>query len=1167
MYIAYNGQTIPLDVFFLDTQQTIFNRITWIINTLPEYVYIPEQILDNIYESKEIVEPTDLWSIVLKKPNLLQLIEQLENKFSPDTIIKLWGAYYPKELNLIMDPVFNERYKDVLFEVKTINKEQFIRNLNKKRKQFKIDQNTILTNIRNFIKIKEYPFVVSDVSNLSIRITFKSSKHTLYSIFDNLHVSQKIPIIMYNNFYKILKHYTPPLNWNSSDEYIIGKVVIDPLKNEYTDIIIKVLSDNTYFVELKTHETYDTDTILTQFLEYIPDLEIVEKEESDVGSSFAFNTVVDNNVFADILLTTSYISQFVSINDNIKHVYSNESRDIYYANPYDSNISLRATMTRKVAHTDSVFPINTIYINIKIARATDNRTIKNFKLFLSRVITLYLDNYTIVSDFYKLYEIKEVETEIPRKSRRGRKPSGRKTAVQKTLFPKDKIPEIFVSKNPKENYTRKCQKKNQPIIIPENEVEDEKMPVMMFPKQSDSAISTPQYYICSDNVYKYPGLIQFNNALGVAPCCFKTDQRNKPIYKKYFLGEQIPEEKQQQNVYFTRTDKIVTRNNFGYFPKSGNIVNNIGVLFEKINILKKEIIRQGIDKSPNSFLDCVLTALKYRAIEGLSGVEREQFLQNERRNLIKNGIAVLAMQEMYGESISNIEQYIKDTTEYLDPEKVIRLVEHTYNCNILLFTKTDTYPLGELILPRHINGYCRFIRDDTKPSIFVFCHQGSETDLLAYPHCELIIQLNSQDITTLKKDPDKIMYFASSWKYENGLNPIYNYCWKIYDRLASYYYKQIPVFPIPNDLILLLNIRRQYIDDNGKVRLLELGYSGLNIVVETSPLPPFNRPLLTSNKPTAMPRNIILEFMRYHNLEYPEEYTVEDVSQYLEGRYLDVFSIKLYVESDKQMFYPNISSIHTEYITNSKLSRYLTNWILYLFSTYINTNNIQDIDKNSISRFVNQYILVNENFKYDVNKVGDTFNVADASGILAGGRIVCTSHELLKRMVYQLRLLIERDRENVSTFYKKKNMDTYYVSEYDFTTYNNEYIIYYDYTMPIKLPELLEEKTDSYALQTYPPNNNLPYFFKHPLITDNTVVLAQNTRTSEQALSGAIRWQDNGYNDTENEVTIRENIPYYLYVLAKNGNSNVFQVGRGDVYDNLSISVTSRTNYFPIMNL
>jgi hypothetical protein len=716
-------------------------------------VHIPVDNLREIEDSKEIIEPIDLWDMAIKSNNLFNLLGQLENKFSPELIIKIWGVYHPNELNLIMVPEFTEKYQDVLFEVKTLDKKQYIENLKTRRTNFKIKQNDILTNIRNIVKIKEYPSVVSDIANSSIRVSFKSSKTTLFGIFDNLHVSSKIPVIIYNNFYKILKHYTPPLNWDSSDEYIMGKVLIDSTKNEYTDIIIKKISDTTYFVELKSHESYDVNTIITDFIEYIPNVDIIDKQESNVGSSFAFNTLVDNNVFADILLTTNYILQFISINDNIIHVPPRGNRDLYYVNPYDSNITLRAMMTRKVASADSIFPINTIYTNIKILRATDNSVIDQFKSFLSRIITIYIDNYTIVSDFYKLYNIKEVEISKSRGRGRGRKPMKNKSTIRKTLFPKDRIPEIFISQNENENYSRKCQKKNQPLIIPEEDVGDEKLQVMMFPKQSDSTISQSQYYVCKHTTYKYPGLINFNNSIGVAPCCFRTDQRNKPIYKRYFFDEEVKEEKVQQALYFTRTDKIVTFQNFGYFPKSGNIVNHIGELFDKININKQEIVRQGVDKSPNSFLDCVLTALKSNVIDGVDGADREQILVNERRSLIDNGNAVIAMQEMYGESISNIENYINNTTEYLEPEKVIRLVEHKYNCNILLFMKNKQYPLGELIVPRHINGYCRFVRDDSKPSIFVFCHQGSETDLLTYPHCELIIQLDEKDVELLKKTP------------------------------------------------------------------------------------------------------------------------------------------------------------------------------------------------------------------------------------------------------------------------------------------------------------------------------------------------------------------------------------------------------------------------------
>lgn len=1159
MYILYKNNPIKVPTFFLDNSLSLFNRIANMLNTLPEFLYIPNKERLTNEETKETFIPLDLWSVARKNKNIMDIINMLGEQFEIETIITLWAMYHKTEFNLIlMNSEFVEKYSDIIYTINNIDRAKYFENLQEKHQKFKKEQEDITTMFKNLTNTETTPVSEFDKEHITKRVAFTSSKNTLYSIFDNLRTSAKIPLITYNNYYKILKHYTPPLNWKSSDEQIICKLLIE--EKTYNDIIITQGDGNTYHLELMTSIFYNIDDIITNVLDSIPNINVIDTTFTNVGGFFSYDGIIDNNIFADILLTTNYIPKFITVNDNIKHVGEFGNRHLYFKNPYSESkgIDIKAMITRKVASMNDILPVNTVYTNIKILKGLDNETIAMFRTLFGKLITLYNERYNEIKAFYSAYNI--VKDSVV--SKRGRKRSMKQKVGTAKKFPKDIVPEIFKAED--ENYTRICQKSKQPTIIEYDEVEDEKLQVMQFPKESDSHISQPRYYICTNPDYPYPGLTKFGNALGVAPCCYKDDQRQKYIYRTYF--EEIEIERRQTVSYFKKTNKIIEYGNFGYFPDRDRIINNIGLIFEKFDTPQRVILRQGVNHYPNSFLDCVLTALKHPSISDTTGQERQDLLKVQRRNLTNRVSASVAMQEMYGESLLNIEEYIQRVDEYLDPEKVIRLVERVYDCNILLFVKNDMYPTGELIVPRHISGYCRFVRDDSKPSVFIFNHLGSETDKLSYPHCELIIQTTLEMSEELKKNVHFASQMDSTWGYKDGANPIYNFCWKLYDKLATYYYKQVLVVPTPLDLVSILNIQEQYVDENGKVRLLLVSFSGYDIVLETSPLPPFDMPLMTIHKPKPTERRIIVQFMEQHRIRSPVEYVIPDLdgiahSQYIKGWYYDLFTIKIYIESENQFFLPQGESFQMEYNNNSKISRYITNWSMYLFSKFINSENIQEIDKSVVQQFANTFFTINTGYKYDPSKVGDSFNIEDASGILEGGRIVCTSEELLKRVIYQLRILIERDRSSIANYQSRTSMDSYYISENDFTTYNNEIVIYYSQTTsPITLSKLLTTQTE-YRLNTYPPNITTPYFFDI-----GQIVLAQNSNTVDKALSTSIVWNERGYNAHDEDIIIREDVPFYLYLQNKAGKKQVYQVGEGIVENNTSILATSDT-FVSLMSL
>lgn len=1123
MYIVRNDTRMDIVVYFLDTAASIADRIAWALNSLPRFVHIEDITREN-------VQYVDLWDTVAKNNDLLAIVNNLETVFDRNDIIFLWAMYHRQDEQQLLMVGADEQ---VRYRINSTNPGDYIRTLKAERSVFKNAQESIRTQMSFFEKKQSAHLTDLDTTTSVRNLFFNCTKTSLYSIFDNLHVSSKIPLITYNNYYKVLKNFTPPRNWNSSSDFIICKIVRE--KDEYDNIKISHAGGgDVFYVEFTVDAQSNPST-------YFPDLfgdelnvAYIEEKTSHVGATFSTNVPIDDDIFADFILTTDKLDKFITANDNRK----NAARSVLFTNAYVIDKSfVEATISHNIATVNDVYPPDTQYTLVRITNASNNDIINVFRVFFGKLMTLYNDKAPGIRDFYSRYMPPPSPQPVLQ------------TAVGKKRFLKDAFPEIYKPVNKKsKKYSVMCQKQKQPVVVTEGIRPTD----MMFPKNAD--IVEPQYYRCNNPLYPFPGLIKFDNRFGVAPCCFKVDQKDKAIYVNYFNpGGAQRQRKSTTSLYFKKTDKIIQLNEYGYFPDSGFIVNNIGPMFQVENIRNNVIIRMGVDNYPNSFLDCVLTALRSPVILDMTGEQRQNAVRNERASLLSRDVhPAVVMQEMYGESQTNIVNYIANVDEYLDPERVIRLVEHVYKCNILLFVKNDKYPDGHLIVPRHANGYCKHRRDDARPSIFIFNHTGTATEKSKYPHCELIIQRSRQD---MQEDSRMAQHIDYVWTYNGGLDPIYNFCWSVYDRLSTFYYKDRKVVDTPTDLITATNIRDQHIDSYGKVRLLGVVFQGTYMVIETSPIAPLNLPLMEVPIPSLIRIEVIDVFVDVEGEEKVDVHYIGTYPQYKRRWHEDYFSVTLYIDSDNQFMYPrNTQFYDIEYINNSKIARYLTNWMMYMFSGFIKGKG--EVNKTLIIEFVNAYFEVDGGFKYDADRVSEMFIEEEAAGILRGGKIVCTTLDLNKRLVYQLCLMYRRYRTRITNFSDKLSMDSYYMSVNDFTRYVNEIIIYQNPNAPVNIRDVLKTHSGSHRLHyDIAPHAN-PYFFRNKHIHNGSVVLAQNTDDLDEAVVIGAEWADSGYNRMNEDVMIREKIPFHMYTLSSSGEVKEYQVGQGPVPSNAAVLAT-----------
>jgi hypothetical protein len=1056
MEFLYENERKYIETFFLDTQTTKQNRIVWMIKSLPEFVRIVET-------EGEISQVVNLWN----SETLSQFASDPvgfvyhanELGFKPIVAITLWASINLSDGH-ILDQYEIKDLEAYGLDWNTIRHHIDSSDITRKRNRFSLEQDKILKLFKNLQQIPSTNKITGFVEEYSTRkISFNDL--SLVSIFNRLRTTDTIPIVTYNNYFKIQNNHIPLLNIVSDENSVMLKMI---LGTNYINIVIRYFEADVYTIEMATNPSkYNVDTILDEVLDSIGSKR-EESSKSSIGGYFLYEGIIDMNVFSHLILTSINMDSLICVNDNIKHVGKDGSRNVFFRNPYETEYPsvVNSILSREIAKGgDSIpFKINTQFTRINVVKGVDVLAVNTYRTFFDKLMSVYQlksEGIAELYDYLGAVETKEKKVVV----------------VEKKIYMKDIDPVVFSG-----NYARACQPKNRiPTIISYDEIkkaEEEKFQVMEFPKNSDATPDTPvRYYICKDPNYKYPGLVKTNNSLGYAPCCFLEDQQDTGKYRNYYDGAEKEDEKEEKKEqYLKRTDKIVTSGEFGYLPQ-GEVRNMLPDAF-----------RMGTTRTGDSFL---------QAIEMALGTSR-----SNGRSFLLTVPLTTGMQEMYGRSENAIREYI-ESSEYLDPLKLIRIAEATYKCNILVFDKNN------ILIPDYIHGYYQLQRNDILPSVYLYRNRGAETDRLRYPHYELLI-------------PDKDIRV---WNNEM----VNSKCWRIYDKLTQFYVDGLPVprfQPIPID-----NIVGQGIDKSGKTRLLVVDYKGVRINLYTSPLPPLPVSLVDMSTIQQSDRQKSILFLRENGAQ-----SISEIRNLNIQATLNNILVTIYTVTEMNSFQDNFSK-------NSKIARYVSNWTTYLFSKYVEERKPEVIDKKLISEFVATTFVVVPEFEY--SEIGDEFTDNIPAGISRNGKLVCNTDEMLKRLIYQLRLLLERKKSVVLDFYKKKLLENYFVDISDFTKRYDEVVLYHN-ALESKTKLQDKMKVSEYILRTYPEETlSEPYFIR----TNSRVFLTLNKNDLREALGVNVKWNRDGYVDASAPAELVS--PFKLYTMG-----GVYQVegegGRESVF-------------------
>ena len=1109
-----------------DTEKTILNRIAVFLETLPEYLYF-ENIenknklysLSNSRKKKEI-EVSDILSFVRKnttKKDFLSFISSFIKNFpnynieeNKKTILYLWLIFNKAFENMVNINLQSLTIlAETLIENKYINSEEELtvfwnQRRDNMKKSIELEIEKLKGIVNKFDSFYQYLSEIEaristevKIERLNIDYILNIDNLTLLEVFNLLVLNRNIPYLNCEDYHKILKDFEPKESWLKSEKNTLSIYYNDKTedvnKNDYK--YASIISDKNknlilnfikFFGRNYINNFYENIFLNSIDKKEIKEIKVVEKKEKQVLGIFYYpQDRLNSYVFSDLVLNDKVFSSFISIDESVKATKrkKEEGKSWLYIHFYSEGIGeVKASIVEKVVdrnniefknEDDEVFPQGSPYIEVK-PRSENFESIEKFRIVFSKLLSIYNEKYNEIVEEYRKF--------IPKfgivKVKESKKLKNR---------PEKIAPEIF-----DKNYSRSCAETRIPTIITMEDYNklNYKPDIMKFPR--DEQTNEPkyysdgkkqQYYVCLNPEYPYPGVQK--NKLGnsemypYVPCCFKVNQKDKNNYLEYFQNIVTNKEKKQQDLIIT--DKIIGIDKFGYLSEK------VSKLFQVVDRnIDYQYIRLGVSRNKSSFLSSVMTSLyKETKLLDVEISKREEFVENFRKELAKQYI--LAKQSNYDIDNNQLKYNISDKNYYLDPRRFIQFLERSLNCNIIVFNK------DEMILPYYSQGFYRNNNPDN-PYVFIYEHWGSESDHAKYPQCEVIIKWN------IKRSNDTQYSFSKD-------DPVVITFDKIKRMLLNSYDLNKPSLNVP---IPDFDIISQMIDEFGKCRVINLKFKGKKLSLFVEPRMPL--PVKNENKFYKSNYEIVKEFIKEWNAEISFQNSFEISGMIknfiftipiIEDNNLNLIEYKI-DKNDKNLYVNSEEKSELEIFNkNKKYANYITEYLFWIFSNYLKKENINTITDKILSDFAKKYTLIKEQ-KYENIPMVFSFD----NEMFENGKLIIQSEELLKRLMYVLKLTTIRDINMLMRYNENVNVRNYFSDISDFVKYENQIIIFGSENVESWIKER------NFNLRYYDeilPENKYPYFFKNSMVNDK-LYLVQNCYDLDSAINIGIVWKKKGYN-------------------------------------------------------
>ena len=1183
------NKKINFKIFLTDTKQTFINRIAFSlnnqfqINTLPEYIYIP-----NFGFDKEILEIDDLITISKNYNDINSFTLFYRNtakwNIKPVELFKIWvnnlsdlksidPEYYSFVLKYVNDNVLklNESEFNELLQ----NIPNFQEEINDKIKltMKSILEEEIKPEIK-FEKIDGLNFTPFNENKRKISITLSNNFSSLFDFFDISQLNEYVPYICVkqNDNGKIIEYTKISKKFNYFPE------MIDDLTNEYQEELLSNIVCYMYNLkEIKKEKSiklyspieilHKKDTFkmeLTVFTDqlnldsiknrikniFTQEVYFSSEENLYIGGLFYLPDIYfDKYILADLCMSDSLFEKFLKIDESLRAYRKKSSVYVYFTDPRYPTDYLTASISQKFMEKSDLkyinpenrndFKIGKSYVRIKISKAKSLNHIYRFQKIISKLFVKYKEQVEEITDIYREFipnfgEIPKIEIK------------------QSKIKLKDIVPEQFIS-----NYTRLCSKPPE-IIFPENRDQYLKQfpdrQTIIFPNTSEEG---KQYeYICTDDIYKFPGVKKNNlenkDKFKYLPCCYPKDQKNRTNYKDYYENIQISKDDQVKNERIILTNKFLNSDNFGILPE---YLNNMFISIQP----NFDFYRKGVTRTKNSFIECITEIFDPEYKQFSRDDDRiPNFLEKVRQDLVEFQSVAITRQEEYDRSIDQIKQHILDMDRYFDPKKYYRLLEEKYNCNIYLFNET------EMIIPYHLQNYLRY-HNRYPNSVFIFEHYGSESDNATFPQCEIISGINP-------KIGGNTQFYTLP--YSNHISLSVEKIFIKYNQ--SYLYNRLSTrIKLPENL----NITGQSIDGYGKTRVIYLNYiyqtQTYQISLYTTPLPPLG---IKEQEVHILPVEIkiALELFKSLNIPIQHQTVIKDKCIEISGFYNNILYICPVIPSsplndiirseNKQIIFKQQSQLKM-FNEKYKHAKHLSQLFLYTFSVYLqelneNARKSEKFGNEIFKNFVDTYIDKIKDWQYTkFNKLISQNNHAyNNNRLIVGGK---NPDETLNRLIYFLHVNLERNRDLVLNYYTKDYIYNYYDDITDFVKREDEIIIPGENA----LKQWYDEKNikNRMYLQLQ-PEINIPYFIKssNQDILENKVYLCNNDNNLQDCMNREYYWNKMKYNPHDISKTKNQNVQ--LDILRYKNMNNISRLNQGK-YKVLGYLKNNKVKYTTLLNL
>jgi hypothetical protein len=505
---------------------------------------------------------------------------------------------------------------------------------------------------------------------------------------------------------------------------------------------------------------------------------------------------------------------------------------------------------------------------------------------------------------------------------------------------------------------------------------------------------------------------------------------------------------------------------------------------------------------------------EYLKLEYSNDQEFDDQVYANRKEFSKDSIAVLSRQSMYDYTIEHVIEKISDTQSYFDPKFYLQLLESFFKCNIFVFKQT------QLITPRYSQGYYKY-NMKKYPTVLIYEHMGSESDNSTNPRCELIVKWKKGERqgTEYFFQKDSVMSL-NIMNFFNILNETYSIDKKITD----------VSFPIKKYSLTSIS---QYIDSYGKTRRININYEGINISLITSPIQPLSIKEDSLSPVYKTTTEIASKIFNLLNIQIESQTINGNSLQEINGIFGNVnITIPINDEEPLQNISINKTGLHFPdsqtsaldiYNKNKKISRYIKEYTLWLFSIYIDENKIEQLTDEVFVNFSQDKIIIKP-FTYTI--VPKTFSLK--SKLMESKKLIVSSEELLKRLMYFLRLYSTRNKKELYNYHTHNFIKDYYVDITDFDIFPEQVILQGENS----IDKWIQESRFKYNIQeTIITGQNIPYFFKNPNIYNDKVFLAQNALSLDKAVSISVNWQKQGYNiGSQEDLNLSKSYDVFVFL-------------------------------------